>query len=310
MLILSLAARLAPNGLSLLKGVARKAHGDSRHGLEGVGHGVNNRGLGRGIGGKRQRGDFLDNHGELSSKDFGSDVKDFGRVETSVVANLQDPDSVGERTDVQLGQDGSLGGSDLVTSLDQVHHVGDLDLTLDNLGGDLQDLEEGGLSRVATGGTGRDGDIFRSEGTDTGRGRHAVGKNQLADSSEVFVGEDEPGVAAHAGIKLGEVVTRVSLDEISQYLAHHGVLTHEDLGLSTHLQTSLIHLVRTDVVNVHDEHLGVSGKNFLHAREVSRFLFLRDGHLERVELVLELEVIQIGLESVIDVQSIMVSCTD
>jgi hypothetical protein len=76
-----------------------------------------------------------------------------------VIEHSVDGQTVRERSDVQLGEEGSLGGADLITGLDQVHVTGNLDLTIHDLGRDLEDLEEVGLSRVAAGRTGRDDDV-------------------------------------------------------------------------------------------------------------------------------------------------------
>ena len=68
-------------------------------------------------------------------------------------------------------------------------------MALGDLGGDLQDLEERGLSRVATSGSRGHEHISGGHAADTGRGRHAVDLDHFADSAKIAVGEDEAHVA-------------------------------------------------------------------------------------------------------------------
>ena len=44
-------------------------------------------------------------------------------------------------------------------------------------------------------------------------------------------------------------------EEILEDLSHQSVLAHEDLSNTTHLFAGLIHLLRADVVDLHNEHL-------------------------------------------------------
>ena len=68
-------------------------------------------------------------------------------------------------------------GEDIVV----VHRGDDFDLSLHDLG----------MSGVAAGGAGRDDHVHRRHGTDTGRGGHAVGQDEVTDLGEVVVGEHE-----------------------------------------------------------------------------------------------------------------------
>jgi len=264
--------------LSSREGVIIQTDGNSNDSLESVGNRVHNRSLGGCVRGERQSSNLGEGHGELGLEVSFIDVQNSGAEEVSLVTDLIDLKTIGERTDAQLVQKGSLGGANLGTSSDEVYNVGDLDLTLDNLGRDLKHLEERGLSRVTSGGTGRDGNINGGNTTNTCRGGHTVGKDEVTDRTKVFVGEDESNITTHAGLKVGKVVTRVLFDEVAKDLSHHGVLTHENLGTSTHLKTSLVHLERTNIVDRDNEHLGVGVKHLRHALEVLNLLLLRDWH--------------------------------
>lgn len=59
----------------------------------------------------------------------------------------------------KLVQQSGLRGSDLVTGLKDIYRLKHFDLTLGNLGGDVEDLEEGGLRGLKTRETGGDGDL-------------------------------------------------------------------------------------------------------------------------------------------------------
>src|SRR5690606_17468055 len=129
--------------------------------------------------------------------------------------------------DVQLAQEGSLGGTDFVTLLDQSDLIGNFDLTLDDLGGDLKDLEERGLTRVTSGGSRGNGDIDRGDGSNSGRGGNLVGKDQVLDLSQVGVGEYESDVAGDFIDEALEGMSLVLLKESIEDLSDEGVLSHQ-----------------------------------------------------------------------------------
>jgi len=153
-----------------------------------------------------------------------------------------------------------------------------IDLALDDLGGDLQHLEEVGLSGVAAGGAGRNHHVHRGDGADTGGGRHAVGKNHVAHLGEVVVGEHESHVAGHLVLDVLVEVAGVGLQEISQDLSHQGVLAHQNLGLSAHVLSGQVHLLGADVIDTHDEHLVVCGEHTGHLDEVLLLLIFGQRH--------------------------------
>ena len=151
-------------------------------------------------------------------------------------------------------------------------------MTLYDLGGDLEHLEEVGLSRVATGGAGRDNDVHGGDGTNTGRGGDTVGQDEVTDFGKVVVGEHETDVAGHLVLDLGVEVAGVGLHEIGKDLLHQGVLTHEDLGLSTHGSSGGVHLLRADVIDTDNEDLVVGRQHASHLLEVLLLLILGQRH--------------------------------
>ena len=143
--------------------------------LVGVDNGVHDGGQGREVGGQRDGGDGSDGAGE-SLQELGLlDVKDGGSEGVAVVVDLVDTHTVGEGRDVQHVEQGSLGGTDLAASLNELEIGGNFDGTTGDLGGDTESLEERGLTRLHTSVTSGDEDIARGDGTGTSRGSDTVG---------------------------------------------------------------------------------------------------------------------------------------
>ncbi len=85
-------------------------------------------------------------------------------------------------------------GGDLVFNVDDFDWVDDFDLTLYNLGLDVQGLEERGLLGVHTSGTGWDGHISGGDSTNFSRGFSDLGVKNLLDFREVSVSENHTSV--------------------------------------------------------------------------------------------------------------------
>jgi hypothetical protein len=122
-------------------------------------------------------------------------VKD-ARVESvAIVVHLGDTHTVGEGRDVQHVEQGSLGSSDLGTSIDELEIGGNFNGTTGNLGWDTESLEERGLSGFHTSVTSGDVDIGRSNGTSTSGSSDLVGKNLVTDFFKIAVGENETDIS-------------------------------------------------------------------------------------------------------------------
>lgn len=125
-----------------------------------------------------------------------------GAVEgLAVVVDLRDTHTVGEGRDAQQVEEGSLRGTDLVSSLNELEVGGNFDGTTGNLGGDTESLEERGLTRLHTGVSSGNEDIEGSESTGTSGGGDTVVENLLTDVLEVGVGEDEADVACNVSMR-------------------------------------------------------------------------------------------------------------
>mmetsp|Transcript_11969 Transcript_11969/g.25291 ORF Transcript_11969/g.25291 Transcript_11969/m.25291 type:complete len:318 (+) Transcript_11969:52-1005(+) len=225
-----------------VKGVGRALDGEGQDHLEGIDDRVGNGSLGRVSGGERDRGQNAESLAELSGEDVVGDLQDLGVEERTVVVDHLKDHTVGEGTDVELLQESGLRGGDLVSGGDEVGVVDHLDLSAGNLGGDLEGLEKGGLTGITTGGTLGNDDVVGGDGTDLGGSGAGVGLEDLADVAEVSVGEDETDVSAAALDELLDGGLGVFFDVFLQTLSHHGVLSHQDLGLSSQGLTGVLEL--------------------------------------------------------------------
>lgn len=267
-------------GRGLLEGEGGESAGNGNAVLERVGDGVGDRGLGGEVGGEGELREHGDGGSDLEGEDVVGDVEDLGVEEGAVVIDHLEDKTVGEGGDVELLEEGGLGGSNLLSGGDEVGVVGHLDLSLGNLGGDLEGLEEGCLSGVASGGSGGDNDVAGGDSSDTGGGRADVVVDGGADVSEVSVGEDESDVSTAEDSHLGDGGVRVLLGKLPEDLAHHGVLAHEDLRLAAESDPGVLELLRANVVDIDNEGLGVGAEELLHLLEVLFFTFAGERHGE------------------------------
>lgn len=156
---------------------------------------MDDRGPGGEVESQRDGGDGGNCRAERLEELLLTNVQDAGGEAVALVVDLLDGKTVGEGRDVQHVQQGSLGGSDLATSLNELEVRGDFNGTTGNLGGDTKGLEERGLAGLHTGVSGRNPDIVGGDGTGTGRGPDTVLEDLVADLLQVAVGEDETNVA-------------------------------------------------------------------------------------------------------------------
>ena len=241
--LLRVDVELGDVGLGLLLGDTG-LDGDGADVGERLGEGVRERGDGREAEGEGHGGDGLEGGADLGAEDLVGDVEDGRGEDVAVVVDVDDHEAVGERHEVELLAQDSLGVADAVAGAEDAHRVDDLNLALGNLGGDVERLEESGLSRVAAGAARRAVHVNRGDGADTGRGRDTVLLDHLADVREGAVGEDEADVLSHERGELGDrVVFAVLGEEAGDDLADHGVLAHEDLGGAAKSLTGLLELV-------------------------------------------------------------------
>ena len=199
--------------------------GDSQQVLVAVDHRVHDRGPGWVVGHQGDRSDVLDRllHANLEAGVDGSqrrvvggqgdgsngghgvleglqelflrDVEHGGREGLTVVVDLLDTHTEGERRDVQHVQQRRFGSTDTSASLTHTDVRGNFNGTTGNLGRDTKGLEERSLTRFHTSVTSRDEHITWGDGTSTGRGSDTVGQDLVTGLLQVGVGEDETDVA-------------------------------------------------------------------------------------------------------------------
>lgn len=169
--------------------------GDSENLLVSVDDGVHDRGQGGVVESQGDGGDGTDGAAEGLEQLLLANVENVGGEGVALVVDLLDGQTVGERRDVEQVEQGSLGGTDLGSSLNELEVGRDFNGTTGNLGGDTEGLEERGLSGLHTGVASGDPHIGGGKGTRTSGGGDLVVENLVTDGLEVGVGEDETDVA-------------------------------------------------------------------------------------------------------------------
>jgi hypothetical protein len=142
----------------------------------------------------------------------------------------------------------------------------------------LQGLEKGGLTGITSSGTLGDDNGSRGEGTDTSRGGTSVGFEDLTDRTKVAIGKDETDVSTARIDELIHIGLRVGFDVLTHALAHHGVLSHENLSLSAEGLTGYLELLRANIVDFDNEALRVSSQEFLEPFKVLGLAFSGKRH--------------------------------
>ena len=196
-------------------------------------------------------GNGLDTGQEAVNEFLLVNVKDIRREDVALVEDLDNSHTVGERRDVEHVEEGGLRASDTGSGSDDLDIGHNFNSTTGNLGGNTEGLEERGLSGFHSSVAGRDGDILGREGTCTGRGSDLVGHDDFTDILEVVRGEDESNVTLDE--RQQALVLGVLGKDGAESTADHGVLTHQHDTLSTEGDTDLMHLVGTNIVDVHQE---------------------------------------------------------
>ena len=191
---------------------------------------------------------------------------------------MADVHTVAEGVDVQLVQQGSLSGVDLISLSQQRHGVDNFNLGLVNLGGDVQSLEERGLTGIATSRSSRDNDVHGGQHTNTGGGGHLVRQNDLTHLSHISVHEDQTNVSVDHIQNLLDGMTRMLVDELADARTDHGLLSEQEDGLSAEGLTDISNLLRADVLDISNEQLAVILEDLVELDEVE-LLLLSSRHL-------------------------------
>jgi hypothetical protein len=247
------------------------ADGNSENLLVAVDNRVEDGRQGGEVQSQRDGGNGVDSRRQSLEELLLTNVEDAGGEALTLVVDLRNAHSVGERRDVEHVQESGLGGTDLGAGLNELEISGDFNGTTGNLGGDTEGLEERGLSGLHTGVSGRDVDIGGSESTGTSRSSDLVGEDNVTNLLEVLVGEDETdvtldmgketlvlggvgdeGLQSSANLKFPMLANFFGLSVVWR-ITYHGVLAHQDNTLVSESMSDLVHLLRADIVDLDDE---------------------------------------------------------
>lgn len=135
-----------------------------------------------------------------------------------------------ERFEVELLQESSFGSFDFFVFGADLEILGDFDLTLDDLGGDAEGVEEVNLGGVQTSGTSGDGEIDGGKHTDSGFSGDFVGFDLALEVIDGGVGEDESDLLFHEGdkgIELGNLTAELLL-KMLELILFDALSSHSD----------------------------------------------------------------------------------
>ena len=263
----SLCRRL--HGFELREAIARSNSGTGEV-LEGVDDSVRNGRWDHVAGSKRDASEVVGTSTEASKDVIVGDLENLVAEELSVVHEGLDLHLILEGANLQTIEKGSLRGTNLVSLSDNSDGVDDFNLSSDNLGGDVEGLEELGLLWIHTGGTGGNSDILGGDSSNLGGSGSNLGIEDLLNGSKISVGENKTGVTDELisddvemrswlplGFSLLVVLVLLGIrlsDNISNGSLEVGVLSHDHLG--TNFSHKLSHdtdLLGSDVIDLDEE---------------------------------------------------------
>ncbi len=117
----------------------------------------------------------------------------------ALVVGTQDDHTVEERLEVELLEEGSLRVSDFLSNCAHLELFGDLNLSLFNLGGDLEGVEEVNLGGVETCGSWWDDVVDGGDGSDLSLGGELAFFNLVLQIEHWLVGEDQSDLLLEVG---------------------------------------------------------------------------------------------------------------
>lgn len=200
----------------------------------------------------------------------GVEVDDFLGEDGALIVDGAELETVLEGLHVELLEEGGFGGLDLLSLGADLEVLGDLDLTLVDLGGDVEGVEEVNLGGVETCGSGGDGEVDGSNDADSGFSGNLVSFKfglELVDGS---VGEDEGDLVLEEGgerLEFGDESAEVLLEVLELVLLNalgphlddllgQGVLIDDEVG-------SVCSQRLSDLVDLARAHVGEVGQDDL-----------------------------------------------
>lgn len=216
------------------------SEGATEDSLVGVDEGMRSRSDGGEFDFERNGRDAFDGVLKTLTEGFVSDVENCGFKDGTIVVDAQDGHTEVERHQTEHLHEDRLGGSDLLSVLDNADFRDNFNGSLDDLGGNSEGLEEGSLVGVHSSATSGDENVALGSEADLGGGLDPVGDNGIADLAQVSIGEDKTDVSTDQGKQSLEF--RVLGNNFLHGLADHRVLTHQNDGKATESSTDLVHL--------------------------------------------------------------------
>mmetsp|Transcript_7046 Transcript_7046/g.16074 ORF Transcript_7046/g.16074 Transcript_7046/m.16074 type:complete len:300 (-) Transcript_7046:94-993(-) len=204
---------------------------------------------------KRKRSHLVDGDRRRGGEVVVGDVQNGGIEDVAALEHLLDLEAILERLDSELGEKCRLGGSHLFADRDDGDIVQDLDLSLVNLRGDVERLEERRLRRVHAGVAGGHSHGHGSDDTRLGHGTNLVLANDGAHVGELALREDDADVADEEVEESEPLRLAGALGVSADRALRERVLSHEHARLA-HLaerHANVGELLGSDEVGVHEE---------------------------------------------------------
>jgi len=212
---------------------------------------------------------IADGFSELGKDIISGDVEDGSIEDRSVLEDLPDVHLILEGIDLKLIEEGGLSSTNLVANPDNLFLSNDFNLSLNNLGLDLESLEERCLLGIKTSGTCGNSYLSGGNHTGLGGGRSGLGVKDVLDLGEVTIGEDDIGVQNKLVHDFWDVVILIPLI-LAVFIIfvfrigflhgslegglHEGILTHDHMSVDgSELLSKHGDLLGGDVVGVNKE---------------------------------------------------------
>lgn len=230
--------------------------------------------------GEGDSSELISSISELGEQVFWLHVEDFWGKDSSVVVDVEDFHTEREWLDIQLSQKDSFGVSDLSSLIADLVILGDFDLTLLNLGGDVQGVEETDLRGIQTSWSWWDDDFQWGEGSDLSWGWDSVTFNDWLEVEDGGIGEDETNLSLAQVQELFDL-WNFSVESLSEFevliiflwgfksdvdgLLDDSVFTADHITelLLSQSKSDLLDLVGSDVLQLDNEALLVVGEVFV-----------------------------------------------
>jgi len=181
------------------------------------------------------------------------DIDDRRFEDTSIFEDLDRDEAIEEGSNIQFLEKRGFRRADLLSLLDKMDLIDNLDCPFVDSSGDVQRLHEVGLTGIERCASGREEDIRRGDGSDSSGSGQLVVTDIVSDGLKVSGGKDKSYVSLDMRKKDLEV--RVLRQLTFDRLSHHCIFPHEYLGLSSKVSADALHVVGTNIVSTHNQNL-------------------------------------------------------